>query len=186
MNARSARNRCVGIILGLALASFAIVGSAVPASAFNLIGCKWPSGGITFKDNFTGAYDTQGTDASNNWTNATVVTLIEVSSNPDYSQINGTYGNTGWDRLTTGSCGGGIWVKGVLVRLNQTYADAYGPNKKQSVIAHELGHVVGLDHRSTASCSGRSLMFPDTPGRFDSCSIYTVQPDDAAGAAAIY
>jgi hypothetical protein len=179
------RTRSAGASLGLALALL-VLSVQPPAFAANFTGCKWPSAAIFFKNNFSGAYLTQGNDATQNWSNATVISLFQVTSNPDFTQINGNYGSTGWEGLTSWSCSGGIMVKGALIQINEFYANAHPPNKKQALIAHELGHVVGLAHRTTSTCSNRSLMFPTVNGIFDVCGIYTVQPDDAAGTDTLY
>lgn len=181
----TSRRLHAGLAATVCAVSVLILPMAPEARAYATEGCRWRSGGVTYQNHMTGGAVTPSANALANWTNATVITFI-AQSNPDFSMNNGGYGATGWSGLTTYRCSGGYFLKGTLVQMNSYYTSAYTANKKQSVIAHELGHVIGLAHRSTSGCSGRSLMYPYDDGRYDSCGIYKVQPDDASGAAAIY
>ncbi|QDA25773.1 matrixin family metalloprotease [Paenibacillus polymyxa] len=49
----------------------------------------------------------------------------------------------------------------------------YSSQKAQSVAAHELGHVLGLDEGFS-----KCLMYPTTPQRYDNWGIYTPQPSE--------
>lgn len=176
---------CGLLVAALSAAPLALL-TASQAEAYALLGCRWPSGGITYKSNTTGAYTAPTTAAINDWTNNTVVTFIPKTSGAQFSIINGAYGNTGWDGRSSSGCSGGYFVSGAVVQLNEYYGNGYVANKKRSVIAHELGHIVGLDHWNPTTCLGRPVMFESTPGRYVSCGVYTVQSDDKSGANAIY
>ena len=53
--------------------------------------------------------------------------------------------------------------------------------KRKSVAAHEIGHLLGLNHVNI-----RALMYDNTSGRYDSYNISTPQQDDINGVNAIY
>lgn len=73
------RSAATALVFALAVA---MVSVPSPADAANFIGCKWPSFAITYKNSFSGAYLTQGNQATGNWSSATQVELFQVTSNP--------------------------------------------------------------------------------------------------------
>ncbi|HEX5088533.1 MAG TPA: hypothetical protein VFV89_12055 [Nocardioides sp.] len=178
-----------GVHFALAiLCAFGLVAAlpAVPAQATNYEGCSWGHPGISYVNNTSSAYQSLTSAALVNWSNQTDMSFNAGGSNPGFSITDGGFGNTGWDGITYYSCSGGIFVKGMLVRINGYYADAYSGQKKRAVIGHELGHVVGLADRNIGQCPNRSIMWGDTFGRYDVCGIFTVQADDIQGANTLY
>lgn len=170
----------------VSVCSATVLLTAPSSNAAQYLGCDWGHPGISYKSNMSSSYETLRSNSMVNWSNNTVISFNASSSNPDFTIIDGGYGNTGWDGITYWSCSGGTFVKGTLVRINRYWTKNYSNHKTRSVISHELGHVVGLDHRTTSNCTGRSVMYPNTPGRFDDCGIFTVQNDDINGTAHLY
>ncbi len=70
---------------------------------------------------------------------------------------------------------------GAFSYINSFYTDGYVPEKRQSVTAHELGHVLGLGH-----ADGAVLMNPFTNVRWDQGRINQPTADDRAGVNALY
>lgn len=103
----------------------------------------------------------------------------------------GAWGATGWSGLTTYySCGssGGFHNGTVTVQTNRTYTDAYSVNGRISVMAHEIGHAIGLGHVGSGggSCGLVTLMNGYDSFRYDTCGVYQTTTDDRNGANALY
>lgn len=89
-------------------------------------------------------------------------TSIRIRSNSQsaatISPSEGLYGYTGW----SANCAPGPNLHSgtytyAEMKLNTSYMWKYSPEKKSAVIAHELGHMLGIDH--TQSTTPRSLMY---------------------------
>jgi len=70
--------------------------------------------------------------------------------------------------------------------LNVAYTGGYSAAKRQSVVTHELGHVLGLGHSSSSNCSVDPVMDPFTSHRWDTCQINTPKSDDIDGVNVLY
>jgi predicted Zn-dependent protease len=163
----------------LLLSTLVLLSTPSSASAYKRLPHKWPS--AVLKVHITQAYSTayywqlgelrwNSTSTPVNFTEATTakinLTGIDQSS-------------TSYDGLTSCSASGGIatycgaWI-------NHYYLKGYSQNKAAGVAAHELGHVLGLDHTS-----GCVLMYAYSDYR-DSCGANSPKADDINGINAIY
>ena len=167
------------------LATVAIIAAivtlpAASAQAYVLLGCKWKTGNFTYVNYTTSLYATASNAAISNWNAKTSVNM--TSSSGSKLTINKVYrGNDGAAGATAYTCqNNGLFSRADLT-VNTFYLTDYSANKKRLVFAHELGHAMGLDHAS----SKKVVMWKDASS-FDDFGIYTVQPDDIAGANHLY
>lgn len=154
------------------------------AYAYQLFGGRWSNsdiGNLTYY-NFSGY--SENPTAATSWNNAGTKAKFYTSS-PFSAFIflkKENAGNNGVDgqAVLTPSPTANPYTSGETY-LNSYYVDGYSSQKRQSVAAHEQGHLLGLAHES-----GCVLMNEATSSRYDSCGVYTPQQDDINGVNAIY
>lgn len=182
-----------------------LIVSAQPAAAWNRLNCQWSSADIRFEN--TGATSTWSS-ASNAGIGAWNAAAVPINfgyalTGYNFKIYGGSYGNVGWSgytsptghRGTNATCTNGRWaVGGIAVYLNSTTTTTYSAFRRKSVVAHELGHVLGLAHNNASfACAGgavgwKQLMFySDARSSGNSCgNIDTPQSDDTAGVNVLY
>lgn len=172
------------------------------ASAYSLLGCKWPTTTVKWyaPSVITSAAITTWTDAAASWTGVDAK-LSRVTSSPQLYVNAESRGNTvAWTGITrkygtlqtAPVCTGTsqvapTWVSGqVEVVLNWSSISGYTATQKKMVAAHEFGHALGLAHNTTLTGSNPiALMYPYDDKRI-AAGIYTPRTDDKAGINAIY
>lgn len=144
------------------------------------------------------AIKTDGTSYENN----TVLDLPQVGSYGTSNQVNAfadDYGDTGWFGLAEYGFGGGCWMSYGTARLNLYYEGLGTRNDKKYVIAHEVGHLVGMEHSGdptsvmNTGLYGQNLYFPNGHDRdllntiyCPSCPIVALQGNNGLFVAAEY
>lgn len=138
----------------------------------------------------TGAYATAVSNAANDWTNTpTPLIVYKYYSGSTASRFTVDayyFGNTGYDGIMNddGCPSSHIWIN-PYANWNRYYTDGYSTDGKTQVIVHEIGHVLGLAHSGSSTCSGQPIMYPSS-SRYFTCGHIVPQPDDVNGINAIY
>lgn len=120
--------------------------------AYSLAGPKWPSSSIAYTVNVPVSYSSEVTDAAYWWSSLTDANLYS-SSSANVSVVASDYGYTSWDGQTSRSYTtnwlGTQTYTSATQKLNRYFTDSYdmnNPLRLKLVIAHEFGHVLGLNH----------------------------------------
>ncbi len=184
-----ARRLVVLVCLTAGLSAVVPLLTPTAAEAYNLIGsgCRFQNSTILYNDETT--YTAATTGALTAWNNATgVIHFTAASGTGSLILLQQNGGNNGADGITNYTCGTLHWAGVVDSAYNTYYTQNYGGPKRQSVMAHEIGHSLGLAHNNkiTSPCSKVKLMYYATPLRWDTCKINTPQPDDVNGVNSIY
>lgn len=165
-----------------AVALVLFAGGAATAQAYNLQGPRLSTSSPTFKiDGGSSASKTAWTSGISDWNNASAgVSLSTTSGSGTATLGDANDSSVSWDGITYYSWDNNNIVTDVSAYLNVAYTGNYDSTKRKGVAAHEIGHVLGLDH--TNSCV---LMNPTTPARTN-CGVSTPQSDDINGVSSLY
>lgn len=149
--------------------------------------CKWTTGSLLYKSsNLTATDTTDWNLVIPNWNDVpsgATLSKFSGSTNIVYYSVNNP--NVSWDGLTSYTCNGsGNFVSPVNIYINDHFTNGYGREERQSVIAHETGHSLGLAHTT-----GATLMNGFTCGtgsRWCTYSIFVPVLDDINGVQNLY
>ncbi|MEV6633139.1 reprolysin-like metallopeptidase [Actinoplanes sp. NPDC051470] len=180
--------------------------SADPVPAFP---CHFSGSGLELKwrdDTTSSSYSSVASNSAAAWNNsAAQVHLTKVSSganmlleSPNFGPIiNGIESDGVTYTVVNGGsydpvCTDGLWRLSPHVAINRWYAEgqddgsADSAAQRQSTLAHEIGHALGLAHGTAGSCPNVALMDPETLRRWNTCRINTPQDRDIQRANIIY
>jgi predicted Zn-dependent protease len=168
-----------------ALIAVMVVLGAGAASASHRWGCwkyadyliNWYNGGT---GDYKNIYEEEAKTDADSWHNFTDVHFnsVAVAGTADHiNAYNGFYGSTGWLSIAEIRTYSGCIIKNGRIRMNQTYLDngSYTRTNKEAVACHEIGHLLGVNHSSSAtSCMSHNLSAaqPDAHDRDIVNSIY--------------
>jgi len=79
------------------------------------------------------------------------------------------------------------WTNAHCKKNNATTDDNIGGSSaaRRSVMNHEIGHAMGIDHAGGSGCNGQPIMYR-TSARYFTCGHIKPQADDVNGINAIY
>ncbi|AJT40356.1 matrixin family metalloprotease [Psychromicrobium lacuslunae] len=166
-----------------AVALVLLIGGTSTAQAYHLQGPKLSTSSPTFSiDSGSSASRTAWTSGISDWNDASAGVSLSTTSGTGTATLgDANDSSVGWDGITYYSWNNNTnIVTDVSAYLNVAYTASYDAAKRKGVAAHEIGHVLGLDH--TSSCV---LMNPTTPDRTD-CGVSTPQSDDVNGVRSLY
>jgi hypothetical protein len=171
MKVRPGLATLVGLLLLLASAPPAVV-------AYNTIPCLWSDATETYWM-YTGvaADQTAYLNGKSAWNTLTGIAFVS-SGHVDTEDIglNSVNDNSvAWDGTSVVFCNAGH-ITYVTIKINDFKTNAYSAGKRQSVTAHELGHSLGLAHRSGAYLMNGATC--GTNSRYCSFFINEPQPDE--------
>jgi hypothetical protein len=125
--------------------------------------------------------DTNGRNGAVNAWNGSPANVLLTQDHAGALTINeASHNNVSWDGITYYAWSGSYFSY-AHIYVNYYYTSGYPAGATQGVIAHELGHALGLAHTN-----GCVLMTPDTSERWFTCHIDTPQGDDINGINALY
>lgn len=183
------------VILGLFASAFAAFQPSAEAFNLNPDGCRWsgsqPAIGYRFGA-VIAAYKSATRTADSKW-DATSANgyFYETTSGADDDVVvyANWYGSNGYLAWVSGSCGADdIWNDPLYLRWNQTYLDSKTSTERYVIGIHEFGHVYGLAHNNTGTCSSGAagLMHEHPLSKYDDCGWTSPSNDDMYGVLAIY
>jgi hypothetical protein len=179
------------VVIGMTL-TFALA-TCLPANAYILLGPRWAGqpapptccAQITYR-NIAG--QTRNINGLNNgayaWSASAAPAVISLNNSYMINAYDVDNSSVSWDGLTSwsfyyGSDGRKYFNWGTNLRLNNHYTKNYTATTIKGLAAHEFGHALGLDDRS----SGCEIMNGTTASR---CGLSTPQTDDVNGIKALY
>jgi hypothetical protein len=171
------------ILVLLAICALALSTISQQAHAYNLNGGKWPWT-IVFYCITTqySDHDARWASAAGGWNSATSdIALYGNCGSSDLGLLDVDYSGVAWDGTSDANPSLSSTHSEGWGYLNYYYTAGYGPQARQSVAGHELGHLYGLDHSS-----GAKIMEGATSLRYYTYGVSTPQADDINGVEAIY
>lgn len=174
-------------VMALVLSMILFTGNSVTADAYTTLGLTWSSSTITYyyenyNSNRAKSYFETG---ASGWSSTDVNFVKGNSANYNIYCTEVYNENVEWDGLTNHNPSWGIHFERQVLQLNYASTRTWNNDKAlQSVVIHEFGHCLGLDHTL-----GKVIMNPYTWGdesRYGAYSIFTIQTDDRNGANALY
>lgn len=177
----------LAIVCAVVVASTAIMLKV--SHAYTTTGYRWSSisyMSVCVNNSYSG--DADAWDAAlNSWYNtSTPFNYYFTCTSPEF-YLNDTYdSNVAWDGLTSYTQVSGNQIIHTDSFINYYYAQNFtAPEESQSVAAHEIGHVFGLNEQQ-----GDDIMNPSTCGgsasRYCYYTIWGPQTDDINGVNSLY
>lgn len=152
--------------------------------AYNLEGCKYKTMPVAYGNSGSGDYYSAFNAAANSWTNTPTNVWLQLGgANSTLQLFTENDGNTGHDGWSTYDCVGGYMLDG-RAASNTNYTNGYNFWGKQQVMAHEVGHLLGLAHNNPALCSVPIMYY--SSARYFTCGFILPQQDDINGVKSLY
>ena len=169
----------------VAIGVFLALGIATPAQAYNAPGPRWPGTTIRYFETLPKSYDWSLREATKAWNRSGArVKFRQVKSRPKAQVVVGFGDTHGYAGYASIGLQRGAYVH--LVRGRLRVEDRANMGR---LIAHEFGHVVGLDHARPGGCKLMEAAWPSDcrePRRPGLYNCRWLAKDDIRGAVRLY
>ena len=145
--------RLIGpLAIGLLLTANLVMATAAFAHQWGSWHWNRYGSSVTIKAYNTAYYRTEASQAINDWSNNTILSIPQVDEHTDISVFDGNYGDTGWYGLAEIINASGDHITHGHARLNRYYPNS--SNGRRGTFCQEVGHLFGLGHSNDGGCMG--------------------------------